>query len=357
MGIFSRISTLFKAEANAAIDKMEDPEKVLNQTIRDMQEQLNSAKTQVAESIAYEKRLKIQYDKAVERAKEWEGKAMQAVNAGRDDLAVEALSRKEEAEKEAAQFRVQWEAQKIFQSIKADRHTEQVQKRVQESTPMRNAVHCDHADAGDPEAKERCDRRKTPQTLIGANIRKPAKNTRQNTHKEEGDAGFSAIGEFHLQDPRDHHRRNDLSRFVLILPDGLTDRHPDAAFVVGTLHIAGGVDLQHGFAVATVFLTFVRVPLLPDLRVQGLQGAGQGAFGGEHRPIAFREGIELQALRHLAALIQPGDPVFEGAFLLIADGKHSDAVFKDCFFHRGFRLHRLPEPGIFLRIPVTTLII
>ena len=91
---------------------MEDPEKVLNQTIRDMQEQLNSAKTQVAESIAYEKRLKIQYDKAVERAKEWEGKAMQAVNAGRDDLAVEALSRKEEAEKEAAQFRVQWEAQK-----------------------------------------------------------------------------------------------------------------------------------------------------------------------------------------------------------------------------------------------------
>lgn len=112
MGIFSRISTLFKAEANAAIDKMEDPEKVLNQTIRDMQEQLNSAKTQVAESIAYEKRLKIQYDKAVERAKEWESKAMQAVNAGRDDLAVEALSRKEEAEKEAGQFRIQWEAQK-----------------------------------------------------------------------------------------------------------------------------------------------------------------------------------------------------------------------------------------------------
>ena len=116
MGIFSRISTLFKAEANAAIDKMEDPKKVLNQTIRDMQEQLNSAKTQVAESIAYEKRLKIQYDKAVERAKEWEGKAMQAVNAGRDDLAVGALSRKEEAEKEGkchtcrvTTIKIEWE--------------------------------------------------------------------------------------------------------------------------------------------------------------------------------------------------------------------------------------------------------
>lgn len=112
MGIFSRISTIFKAEANAAIDKMEDPEKVLNQTIRDMQEQLNSAKAQVAESIAYEKKLKIQYDKAVERAKDWEGKAMQAVNAGRDDLAVDALNRQQEAQKEAEQFRIQWEQQK-----------------------------------------------------------------------------------------------------------------------------------------------------------------------------------------------------------------------------------------------------
>lgn len=112
MGIFGRISTLFKAEANAAIDKMEDPEKILNQTIRDMSEQLNQAKSQIAESIAYEKRLKIQYDKALERAKEWENKAMMAVNAGRDDLAAEALGRQAEAQKEADQFRVQWQSQK-----------------------------------------------------------------------------------------------------------------------------------------------------------------------------------------------------------------------------------------------------
>ena len=45
MGIFGRISTLFKAEANAAIDKLEDPEKILNQSIRDMQAQLAEAKT------------------------------------------------------------------------------------------------------------------------------------------------------------------------------------------------------------------------------------------------------------------------------------------------------------------------
>lgn len=112
MGIFSRISTLFKAETNAAIDKLEDPEKILNQTIRDMQEQLTQAKAQVAESIAFEKRLKMQYDKAVERANDWENKAMQAVNAGRDDLAVQALARQKEAQEEADKFRAEWENQK-----------------------------------------------------------------------------------------------------------------------------------------------------------------------------------------------------------------------------------------------------
>ncbi|MBQ4358684.1 MAG: PspA/IM30 family protein [Proteobacteria bacterium] len=112
MGLFQRISTLFKSEANAAIDKMEDPEKMLNQSIRDMQEQLNQAKAQVAESIAYEKRLKMQYDKAVEKAKEWEGKAMTAVNAGRDDLATQALERQAEAQKEADGFYKQWQQQK-----------------------------------------------------------------------------------------------------------------------------------------------------------------------------------------------------------------------------------------------------
>jgi len=44
MGIFSRLSTLFRSEANAAIDKMEDPEKMLNQVIMDMSTQLNEAK-------------------------------------------------------------------------------------------------------------------------------------------------------------------------------------------------------------------------------------------------------------------------------------------------------------------------
>lgn len=112
MGIFSRISTIFKSNANAALDKLEDPEKILNQSILDMQTSLNEAKKQVAVAIADEKRLEKQYKDELMKAQEWERNAMNAVNAGRDDLATQALGRKEEYERNAAEFQKCWQQQK-----------------------------------------------------------------------------------------------------------------------------------------------------------------------------------------------------------------------------------------------------
>jgi phage shock protein A len=112
MGIFSRISTLLKANINDVISKAEDPEKILNQLILDMKDQLVEAKKQVAVAIADEKRLKKQYDKELKKAREWEKKAMMAVRAGRDDLATEALSRKTEHDELASEYKAHWEAQK-----------------------------------------------------------------------------------------------------------------------------------------------------------------------------------------------------------------------------------------------------
>lgn len=86
-------------------------------------------------------------------------------------------------------------------------------------------------------------------------------------------------------------------------------RNPDAALVIGALHIALLVNLQHGAAIAHVLLAFVGIPLLPDGRVQPLQGAGQRLPGGEYGSVAFGEGVQLQALRHFAALIEASDPV------------------------------------------------
>ncbi|HET6151303.1 MAG TPA: PspA/IM30 family protein, partial [Polyangia bacterium] len=62
MGIFSRLGTLIKSNLNDLISKAEDPQKMLNQIVLEMQNQLVEAKKQVAVSIADEKRLKKQWD-------------------------------------------------------------------------------------------------------------------------------------------------------------------------------------------------------------------------------------------------------------------------------------------------------
>jgi phage shock protein A len=93
------------------ISKAEDPEKMLNQLIVDMNQQLIESKKSVASAIADEKRLERQVKENLAAGQEWERKAMLAVRAGKDDLAKEALIRKQEFDKFAAQYKEQWEAQ------------------------------------------------------------------------------------------------------------------------------------------------------------------------------------------------------------------------------------------------------
>ena len=112
MGIFSRLGTLIKSNINDLITKAEDPEKMLSQVLLEMQQQLVEAKKAVAVAIADEKKLQKQYTAETDKAKEWERKAMVAVRAGDDNLARQALGRKQEHESIAGQFQQQWLAQK-----------------------------------------------------------------------------------------------------------------------------------------------------------------------------------------------------------------------------------------------------
>ncbi len=139
MGILNRISTLIKANINDLISRSEDPEKILNQLILDMKEQLIQAKKQVAVAIADEKRIKKQYDKESEKAREWEKKAMMAVRAGRDKLAKEALSRKSEHDELAEEFKAQWEAQKTA-ADKLRNSLRQLNKKIEEAQRKKNLL-------------------------------------------------------------------------------------------------------------------------------------------------------------------------------------------------------------------------
>jgi phage shock protein A len=112
MGIFSRIATLIKSNLNDLISRSEDPEKMLNQIVVDMNEQLVEARKQVASSIADEKRLEKQAHEETNKAAEWERRAMLALRANDENLAKEALARKKEHETLRDQFQDQWQKQK-----------------------------------------------------------------------------------------------------------------------------------------------------------------------------------------------------------------------------------------------------
>jgi phage shock protein A len=112
MGIFSRLAQLIQSNLNDLISRSEDPEKMLNQVVLDMNNQLVEAKKQVAASIADEKRLAKQFDQEAANAQEWERKAMLALRAGNEPLAKEALARKREYDELTATLKDQWTKQK-----------------------------------------------------------------------------------------------------------------------------------------------------------------------------------------------------------------------------------------------------
>src|SRR3984957_19167006 len=112
MGIFSRLAQLIKSNLNDLISKSEDPEKMLNQVVLEMSNQLIEAKKQVATSIADEKRLAKQLEQETTNATEWERRAMMALRAGNEELAKEALARKKEHDQLVATYQDQWGKQK-----------------------------------------------------------------------------------------------------------------------------------------------------------------------------------------------------------------------------------------------------
>ncbi len=112
MGIFARLATLIKSNLNDLISRSEDPVKMLDQAVLDMQNQLIEAKKQVAITIADEKKLAKQAEQEAANAAEWERRAMLAVKSGDDTLAKEALARKKEADTLSKSIKDQWQKQK-----------------------------------------------------------------------------------------------------------------------------------------------------------------------------------------------------------------------------------------------------
>ncbi len=99
MGLFKRISDILSANLNDMTESFEDPEKMLKQAIREMEQSIGDATQETAKVLANEKLISKELANNQRQADDWQKKAEQAVAAGDDGLARKALSRKQEHQK------------------------------------------------------------------------------------------------------------------------------------------------------------------------------------------------------------------------------------------------------------------
>jgi phage shock protein A len=93
-GMFARMTDILRSNLNEALDRAEDPEKLIRQMIREMEEAVNKATASVGTAVANQKRLERQHDERANQAQDWQRKAERAVEADEDELARRALERK-----------------------------------------------------------------------------------------------------------------------------------------------------------------------------------------------------------------------------------------------------------------------
>ncbi len=99
MGIFQRISDIISANMNELTDQYEDPETMLKQAIREMEDSIAEVTQQTAKAMAHARTLSRELERNCAGSQEWRQRAVKAVEAGDDALARKALARKNEHDK------------------------------------------------------------------------------------------------------------------------------------------------------------------------------------------------------------------------------------------------------------------
>jgi len=139
MGIFKRISMVIRSFVNRLLDRVEDPEKILDQALNEMEENFRRSKVDLARTIADEKRLKKQLDQNRDQAEQWSAKAVLAVKKGDDNLAREALKRKNSYEVLTKEIEEHWRTQKDITDQLKD-SLRQLQMKIDEAKRKRNLL-------------------------------------------------------------------------------------------------------------------------------------------------------------------------------------------------------------------------
>lgn len=111
MGLLDRIARVIRANINHLVGQAEDPEKILEQTVLDMQDDLIQLRQAAASAIATLKRTERQLSQAQSSADEWYRRAQLALSKGDENLARQALERRKTYQETAKAFATQLEQQ------------------------------------------------------------------------------------------------------------------------------------------------------------------------------------------------------------------------------------------------------
>ncbi|MEQ8153352.1 MAG: PspA/IM30 family protein [Clostridiaceae bacterium] len=112
MGVFNRISNMFRAKVNSTLDEMENPIELLDQKVKDMEEQLSKAKLNSAQIIGNVQTIKKNIDAAERESADFDSKVKLALSKGNEDLAKRALEKKLDADKKAAALKESYDTAK-----------------------------------------------------------------------------------------------------------------------------------------------------------------------------------------------------------------------------------------------------
>ncbi|KAJ6407479.1 hypothetical protein OIU84_010884 [Salix udensis] len=139
MNLFDRFARVVKSYANAIISSFEDPEKILEQTVLEMNDDLTKMRQATAQVLASQKRLENKYKATQQASEEWYRKAQLALQKGEEDLAREALKRRKTYADNANSFKAQLDQQRsVVENLISN--TRLLESKIQEAKSKKDTL-------------------------------------------------------------------------------------------------------------------------------------------------------------------------------------------------------------------------
>ncbi|XP_077229176.1 membrane-associated protein VIPP1, chloroplastic-like [Tasmannia lanceolata] len=139
MNLFDRFARVVKSYANAILSSVEDPEKILEQTVLEMNDDLIKMRQATAQVLASQKQLENKYKAAQQASDDWYRKAQLALAKGEEDLAREALKRRKSYADNANALKNQLDQQKnVVENLVSN--TKLLDSKIQEARSKKDTL-------------------------------------------------------------------------------------------------------------------------------------------------------------------------------------------------------------------------